>query len=94
MAVCSNTYDVVDRRGYSAVLVESDPEKYASSAKAIRTKIEPLYNAYVGWSATDGLDHLLRRHAVPQISICYSVDVDGNDYNFGTSTKEFRPSWF
>jgi hypothetical protein len=88
----SNTFNLVDRRGYSDVLIESDREKYRELCSSYPHKDQAtMINAYVGWSATDGLDHLLRRHPVPRNFDFLSVDVDGNDYHIWDATKEFNP---
>jgi hypothetical protein len=88
----SNTFNLVDRRGYSAVLIESDREKYRQLCSSYPHRDRAIVmNAYVGWSAADGLDHLLRRQPVPRDFDFLSVDVDGNDYHIWDATKEFHP---
>jgi hypothetical protein len=88
----SNTYDLVDRHGYSVVLIEGNAVKYRQlcSNYAHRDRSIVL-NAYVGWTPEDGLDHLLRPHPIPRNPDFLSVDIDGNAYHVWDAMKEFKP---
>lgn len=88
----SNTYDLVDRQGYNVVLIEGATDKYRQLSSSYPHKDRAIFiNAYVGWSADNGLDQLLGRYSIPRNFDLLSVDVDGNDYHIWRAAKDFRP---
>jgi hypothetical protein len=88
----SNTFDLVSRQGYNAVLIEADREKYGQLCAHYPHKDRATFlNAFVGWGNKDGLDYLLRTQLVPRNFDFLSVDVDGNDYHIWEAITEFRP---
>ena len=88
----SNTFNLVDRLDYNVVLIEMDPGKYGQLCSSYPHKDRAIFlNECVGWTAGDGLDHLLRQRPVPRNFDLLSVDVDGNDYHIWNATAEFRP---
>jgi hypothetical protein len=88
----SNTFHLVDELGYSAVLIECDPEKYTELCAYYPHKQRAVFlNALVGWSGSDGLDSLLRQQPIPHNFDFLSVDVDGNDYHIWNAVAEYRP---
>jgi hypothetical protein len=88
----SNTFNLVDSKGYNVVLIEGDPAKYKELCISYPCKDRAVFaNAFVGWSEDDGLDQILSRYAVPRDFDILSVDVDGNDYHIWRATKSFQP---
>jgi hypothetical protein len=88
----SNTYNLIDRGGYSAVHIEPDPGRYRQLCSNHPHKDRATFmNAFVGWTAADGLDYLLRGQPAPRNFDFLSIDVDGNDYHIWDATKELRP---
>ncbi len=88
----SNTYDLIDRQGYNAVLIEADADRFRQLCSSYPHKDRAIFiNEFVGWSADDGLDQILRRHSIPRTLDFLSVDVDGNDYHIWRAIKDFKP---
>jgi hypothetical protein len=88
----SNTFHLVNNLGYSAVLIESDRQKYEKLCADYPHKDRATFvNAFVGWGAEDGLDALLRPRSIPQNFDFLSVDVDGNDCHIWNAITEYRP---
>lgn len=88
----SNTRNLVENAGYSAVLIEgnkarfSDLRRNQSSRKNVIT-----INTFVGFSANDNLDVILADLSVPYDFDFLSIDVDGNDYHIWKAMSKFRP---
>ncbi len=90
--VGSNTWNLLNHRGWKGLLIEADPAKY--------TQLENLYrnhpgvvtaNAFVGWEGDAALDRHLERHGVPADFALLSIDIDGNDLHVWRSLTCFRP---
>lgn len=88
----SNTAKLIEQNQYSAVLIEGDPERFGDleAFADIHKQVVPLC-AMVGFSADDGLDHLLRDTAIPQNFDVLSIDIDGNDYHVWDAVNDYRP---
>jgi hypothetical protein len=88
----SNTFSLVESKGYSVVLIEGDTAKYRELSANYPHKDRAVFvNAFVGWSEHDGLDQILRSYPIPQSFDLLSVDVDGNDYHVWGAVKSFQP---
>jgi hypothetical protein len=88
----SNTFNLVERHGYHVVLIEGDRHKYAQLRSAYPHGDRAIFiNTYVGWSSRDGLDQILRGHAVPEDPDLLTIDVDGNDYHIWRALERTRP---
>jgi hypothetical protein len=88
----SNTFDLVDRKGYKVVLIEGDEAKYKQLCGCYPHKDRAVFeNAFVGWSESDSLDRILSQHRIPRDFDLLSVDVDGNDYHIWKAIKSFQP---
>ena len=84
----SNTYDLVDRQGYRAVLIEADPVKYRELCSTYPHKDRAiLIDRYVGWGSDDNLNRLLEPHPAPRDPDLLSIDVDGNDFHIWRALK-------
>jgi hypothetical protein len=88
----SNTYDLIARRGFSAVLIEGSERRFRDLVDRFTSnpKIVPL-NAFVGFSADDGLDTLLAKTPIPEEFDVLSIDIDGNDYHVWKAVTRYRP---
>lgn len=88
----SNTYALIDRDGYSAVLIESDDARFAELQRthAGRPGVIAL-QALVGFEGPDRLDAILAATPVPRTFDLLSIDVDGNDYHVWDALQEYRP---
>ena len=88
----SNTYDLVDRQNYRAVLIEASGDLYEQLQSSYPHKDRAIMvRAFVGWSSDDGLDHILAQHPIPRDFDFLSIDIDGNDYHVWRAINTFRP---
>lgn len=88
----SNTYPLVERDGYQAVLIEGDEKKYQSLCTNYPFKDRGHFiHGFVGWEADDNLDTMLAKTAVPKDFDFLSIDIDGNDAHVWKAVKQYRP---
>jgi hypothetical protein len=88
----SNTCNLIDHCGYSAVLIEGDARKaielrarFAKNSKVI------LLSRFVGFTEEDNLDHILGETPIPRDFDFLSIDIDGNDYHVWKAVSRYRP---
>ncbi|QDU60969.1 hypothetical protein Pan216_18220 [Planctomycetes bacterium Pan216] len=88
----SNTHTLIADKGYSAVLIEGDPQRYQElcARHGERENVVPM-NAFVGFEASDSLDTLLDKTAIPKQFDLLSIDIDGNDYHAWNAVTTYRP---
>ena len=89
--VASNTATLIEA-GYSAVLIEGEPEKYSDlELLHVHNETVTTLRAMVGWEGPDRLDALLRATPIPADFDLLSIDIDGNDYHVWSAVQEYRP---
>jgi hypothetical protein len=88
----SNTCNLIENGGYSAVLIEGSAKKsvdlrarYAGNAAVI-----PV-NQYVGCADDNNLDHILSKTPIPVDFDFLSIDIDGNDYHVWKAISRYKP---
>ena len=88
----SNTCQLIENGGYSAVLIEGDAQRSAQLAArhAANDHIHTI-NRYVGCGPTDNLDTLLSETPVPIDFDLLSIDIDGQDYHAWKHTTRYQP---
>ena len=88
----SNTYALIEKRGFSAVLIEGSKEKFTELSENFRgnDKVTPI-NAFVGFGSDDGLDQILARTSIPEEFDLLSIDIDGNDYHVWRAVERYKP---
>ncbi len=84
----SNTYNLINQQGYSAVLIEANPNRYQDLIKTYYSnkKVIPL-NAFVGFETKNSLDTLLEATETPVDFDLLSIDIDSNDITSGRQSK-------
>jgi hypothetical protein len=88
----SNTRNLIESAGYSAVLIEGNETKFAALKKNYAgNKSVITVNAFVGFTENDGLDAILAGLRIPSDFDFLSIDVDGNDYHIWKAMSEYRP---
>lgn len=90
--VYSNTHQLVVEKGYSAVLIEADPDRFQELCATYRDRhgVVPV-NRFVGFGGHDNLDAILKATDIPLDFDVLSIDIDGNDYHVWEATKRYRP---
>jgi len=88
----SNTWQLWHDKGWSAVLIEGDPDRATQLKESLESfpKVVP-YCAYVGLEGENALDAILENVGAPQIVDVMSIDIDGNDYHVFQSLNLFLP---
>jgi len=89
--VLSNTCRLIEESGYSAVLIEGDPIKYAElqSNFAENSKVVTI-KEFINFD-TCSLDKTLRQTNIPLNFDFLSIDIDGCDYHIWASLNEYKP---
>lgn len=88
----SNTCNLIDNYGYSAVLVEANRTRFAKLlARHGKNPNVFALNQFVGFSATDGLDFILASRPIPKEFDLLSIDIDGNDYHVWKAVSAYTP---
>jgi hypothetical protein len=88
----SNTYNLIANHGFSAVLIEGNAKRHRILVDRFRDnqKVTPV-NAFVGFTANDGLDNILASTPIPLDFDVLSIDIDGNDYHAWKAVNRYRP---
>ncbi|MHC4991756.1 MAG: FkbM family methyltransferase [Planctomycetota bacterium] len=88
----SNTYNLIEHHGYSAVPIEADAKRFEELVQCFAGNrgVHPLH-ALVGCDHETGLDALLKRTPIPKDFDVLSIDIDGNDYHVWDAVREYRP---
>ncbi len=73
-------------------MIEGSADRYRVLVDKFRDnpKVTPI-NAFVGFTANDGLDKILASTPIPVDFDVLSIDIDGNDYHVWTAVKRYRP---
>lgn len=88
----TNTRHLIESSGYSAVLIESSQKRYQDLKRNFASfKGVSTVNARVGFSAGDGLDHILSATPIPIDFDLLSIDIDGNDYHVWKAVSKYQP---
>lgn len=88
----SNTFNLVENKGYRVVLIEGDPAKYQSLRREYPYGEQAIFvGQFVGWTGADTLDAILAAHPIPRDFDLLSIDIDGNDYHVWKAVTNYRP---
>ena len=89
---CSNTYNLIKKKGYSAVQIEGNRKRFKDLRRTFEGKANvALINTYVGFDRENGLDSILEATNIPCDFDLLSIDIDGNDYHVWEASKAYRP---
>lgn len=89
----SNTWDLINNKGWSGVLVEGDQQRCAALAASHQARAGEVFveNAFVSWEGESSLDNILGRTPIPANFDVLSVDIDGNDWHVWNGLRNYRP---
>jgi hypothetical protein len=88
----SNTYNLIENKKYSAVLIEPDAKRF----KALKNNYATNPQVYclqqmVGYDAPNHLDAILSATPIPKDFDLLSIDIDGNDFHVWQAMGFYRP---
>ena len=89
----SNTYYFIKELGWSAVLIEADPERFEELTQnfAGNEGVFPI-RTFIGYEpGKDTIDDALKTTDIPTDFDLISIDIDGNDYHIWESMAVYRP---
>ncbi len=88
----SNTRNLIESQGYSAVLIEASKDKFKDLQKNYsgNPKVITL-NKFVGFEKNDNLDQILKTTPIPLDFDFLTIDIDGNDYHVWKATRKYQP---
>jgi hypothetical protein len=88
----SNTCNLIERYGYSAVLIEPDRKKFADLLKKHGSNRNVIAQCrFVGIGPDDNLDHILADISIPKDFDVLSIDIEGNDYHVWDAISSYTP---
>lgn len=89
---CSNTYNLISEKDYSAVLIEGSSKRFKDSLKTFEGNKNVIsLNAFVGFDEENSLDVFLKTTPIPVNFDVLSIDIDGNDYHTWNAVKDYKP---
>jgi len=88
----SNTRNLIENHGFSAVLIEADTLKFLELQENYRgfTRVY-TENTFIGFGSTDNLDIVLSRFEIPREFDFLSIDIDGNEYHVWERISKYSP---
>jgi hypothetical protein len=87
----SNTYNLIARQNYHAVLIEADPIKFRALSQNIPESSVVKINTFVTFDGATTLDNILSGTDISEDFDLLSIDIDGNDYHVFESLTRYRP---
>lgn len=87
----SNGFHLIEKSGYTGVLIEMDPERFAHLESNVKNFNCICIKAMVGFDGESKLDSILKKTDLPKDFDLLSVDIDGNDYQVWDALIEYKP---
>jgi len=87
----SNTYNLIKRRDFNAVLIEGDPERVDELHRNMPEERVKKVQRWVEWGGANSLDSILSESNIPVDFDFLSIDIDGCDYHIFDNLKKYRP---
>jgi hypothetical protein len=88
----SNTYNLLQNKGWKGILIEANRRKYNELTNRYRNNNSVyLINKFVDYDGYNSLDNILKNCEIPSDFDFLSIDIDGNDYHVWDSIKKYHP---
>jgi len=88
----SNSWNLINNEGWSAVLIEADPTYFEKVAALYQhTPTVHTVQAFISFEGAHTLDAVLSRTLIPRDFDLLVLDIDGNDYHLWDSLQVYRP---
>lgn len=91
---CSNTFRLVEEKGYNAVFIEGREDYYQLLLNTCKryTNIHPLHRM-VAYEGEGTLDKILAETSIPHDFDILSIDIDSYDYQVWKSVEVYTPKF-
>jgi hypothetical protein len=89
----SNTWDLINKRGWKSVLIEVDSEKFSELKELHKDRYDEVFvrHGVVGWEYPQTLDNYLASTPIPESFDLLCIDIDGNDWHVWNALTDYRP---
>ncbi len=88
----SNTYNLMEHKGWNGVLVEADAKKFPDLQKTYENNKKAICLCrWVNFEGPDSLDNIFKETPLPKDFDFLSLDIDGNDYHAWKAMKDYAP---
>lgn len=88
----SNTWNLIQNKGWSGVVIEANPEKYKELVQTYSNNNKvTCINKFVNFELSDTLDDILSKTQISKSFDLLAIDVDGNDYHIWESITHYKP---
>ncbi len=88
----SNTWHLLNNKGWSGVLIEPVAEWYAGLKENYKNRTDVYcLNRFVNWEGVDTLDNIFSETPLPEDFELLVVDIDGNDAHVFEAMQNYRP---
>ena len=88
----SNTFNLIMNKGYSAVLIEGDNDRFQDLLNTYKENDKVVaINTLVGFDKGNGLDAILENKNIPVDFDLLSIDIDDNDYHVWEAVRNYKP---
>jgi hypothetical protein len=87
----SNTANLIVNKGYKAVLIEAEDEKFRELKNNMSNYPVTCIKKFIDLKGENTLDHVLNATQIPLNFDVLSIDIDGADYWVLKSLQKYRP---
>lgn len=88
----NNTWNLINRNGWSGVLIEAHPVYYKELVRNyVNNKRVVCRDDFVHWKGGNTLDSILKKTKIPRDFDFLVIDIDGHDYQVWDAVHEYRP---
>lgn len=89
--IISNTWQLINKQGWRAVLIEADKDYYGKLKAYYQDKPDVhIVNSMVSFEGKDTLDKILSQTNAPTDLDFMVIDIDGNDYHVWQAIEQYR----
>jgi hypothetical protein len=88
----SNTYNLIQNKGWSGVLIEGSKKRFNDLTNTYRGNNKAIgVNRMVDYEGKNSIESILSETKIPIDFDLISIDIDGNDYHIWNSITKYKP---